>query len=318
MTTLEQPAGQIPGQSKSDMILMMLMLPVYFAVWERFGLKFLAGAGISLITGIFCWLLALINQPGLENRDVAQVPFGWSLFVFFPLFCPLGLPLWLIPMILVVSYLVSISSFGGFGRHFFNPVAFAVIFMLCGYAGTSSLGASRPLPKNGTGFAVWTAGMPPASPVWNIYAKVKETDLWQSSVSGNLPVIPGNAFPGVLLVISFLFSTMAGRGRVWCLFTVLGTIFWGWLGQQYLLPGVSWLHPLFLGMLPGLMLIAVADYHTLPEHQSEQAIAAMVFTFLLLIFTIRSKGVLSPVFALLLAQIISPLLCDTLRIRTRR
>lgn len=213
MMTMEQPAGQVPGQFKSDLILMMVMLPVYFAVWERFGLKFLAGVGISFVTGICCWLLALICQPGPENRDVAQVPFAWLLFVFFPLFCPLGLPLWLIPFILIISYLVSISSFGGYGRHFFNPVAFAVIFMLCGYAGTASLGASRPLPKKG--FAVWTAGMPPSSPVWNIYARIQTADLWQSSVSGNLPVVPGSAFPGRLLVISFFFSLMAGRGRVW-------------------------------------------------------------------------------------------------------
>lgn len=300
---------------KADLLLILFLLPLYFAVWGRFGQKFAAGAALSIATGACCWLVALIMQsPGKPETGRSTI-FGWPLFVLFPLFCPLALPLWLIPFILIVSYLVVISSFGGFGKHFFNPVALAVVFMLCGYGATASLNAVRPLADASAGFKVWSAGLPPARPLWQIYTTVPTLDLVKASCSGSLPSIPGNAFGMPLLAASFILSFMFGRRRLWWLTVVVATAGFTSLVIQSRNLDISPLHPLLLGVMPGLLLIAVADFSTLPESGLGQMVSALIFAAFAVLFIFKSENILSPVYALLLMQIVSPLVIDVL---TRR
>lgn len=317
MTSAESSLKPLAPIERSDWLLIAAMLPIYFLVWQRFGPKFLAGTAIAFLTGLCFWLLLVVFQPGHEMRDATQIPFAWHLFAFFPVFCPLALPLWLIPIILIISYLVTISSFGGFGRHFFNPIAFAVIFMICGYADTASLGPSRPFPTISAGYSLWSAGMPPAKPLWHIYSAIKPGELWQSSVSGNLPAIPGSAFPGMLLLLAFSFAMLTGRRRVWFIAVVCSIACWVWLGQHYLGWNFSAWHPLLFGSLPALLLVGVADYKTLPASFFDQLVAAAIFSALLLLFLLKANDALAPAFALLFAQVVAPLVSDLCKIGSR-
>ena len=297
---------------KADLLLLLVLLPLYFAVWGRFGQKFAAAAGLSLVTGVCCWFFALLMQPAAGNQKAGEIPFCWSLFLLFPLFCPLGLALWLIPLILILAYLVVVSSFGGFRRHFFNPVAVAVVLMLVGYSSTASLSASKPLQPLESGYRVWTAGVPPTRPLWYFYAVVPVEGLMQATVSGKLPAMPGSVFTLPLLLLSGVLALAFARRRVWWLTLMMSIPAFTALAGYWGLVAFSPLHPLLLGLVPSLALAAIADYHTLPEKIAEQIVAAMLFAVLVLLFIVRSANPLGSVFALLLMQVLSPLLSDLL------
>lgn len=297
----------------ADLLMAALLMPLYASVWGRFGQKFAAAVGICLLTGLAAWFYAVISQPGEDRRDFYQVPFCWQLFVLFPLFVPLAMPLWLIPFILIISYVVAISSFGGFGRHFFNPVAFAVLFMFCGYATTASLGPSRPMPASEPAYAVWTAGMPPAKPLWQIYPEVATQDLVSATTGGNLPALPGSSFSGLILIIALLVILISRKRLVWPVFSLIFTAVLTWLALKNGWSGFSPAHPLLLGIFPSLLLVSVVDYSSLPETRSEQAVSALIFSALYLVFIIKADSALAPVSALLLARIVAPLVCDFLK-----
>lgn len=299
----------------ADWLMVLVLLPLYFAVWGRFGQKFAAAAGLSIATGVCCWFFILVRQSAASDLKADEIPFCWSLFFLFPLFCPLGLTLWLIPFILVLAYLVSISSFGGFRRHFFNPVAVAVILMLVGYGSTASLSASKPLPSADSGYRVWTAGVPPTRPLWFYYAAVPAENLLRAAVAGDLPAVPGSVFTLPLLLLSGLLALVFARRRIWWLTLCLCIPAFSLLAQYWGWSALSPLHPLLLGLVPALALTAIADYHTLPETVGAQIVSAMLFAALVLLFTVRSENPLGPVFALLLMQVISPLLYDLLMLK---
>ncbi len=316
MNQIADSADVKKRSDRSVLLLGLFLIPLYFFIWGRFGQKFAAGALISFATGASCWLLALIMKPANSPATLEAAGFGWHLFLLFPLFCPLAMPLWLIPVILIAAYLLAFSSFGGCGRNVFNPVAVAVVFMLVGYGHTASLHAVRPLPGPYDGFKIWNAGLPAAKPVWQTYAEVPLTALAQSSYSGLLPALPGSAFGLPLLAASAALALIAGRRRVWWVVTVLAlqliTMFasgrWGL--------EVSALHPLLLGVVPGLLLVSVTDEVSLPEDWPGQIINGLVFASLAVLFIFRSENLLGPVYALLLAQIAAPLVTDLIMRRS--
>jgi len=303
------------GQSNfggSDWLLPLVILPLYFAVWGKFGQKFAAAAGLSVATGVACWFVALLQQPAGTDLRAAEIPFCWSLFLLFPLFCPLGLPLWIIPPLLVLAYLISITSFGGFRRHFFNPIAVAVVLMLAGYGYTASLSASKPILPEGAGYRAWSAGVPPARPLWFYYAAVSTDKLLAASMSADLPAMPGSVYTLLILILALVMALFFGRGRAWLFTLLLAVPGFTAIAAKSGLVAFSPLHPLLLGLGPALMLVAVVDYHSLPARNSEQIVYGLVFSALLLVFSVRSVNPLAPVYALLLMQVLSPLLCDLL------
>lgn len=332
------PASVSPASDHENLLLLLLLLPLYLQIWGRFGQKFAVAALLSMTTGVCCWFLSLIFKPavadnpekfkksetletlanqgesgGSGNPGNACLPadrFGWPLFLLFPLLCPLALPLWLIPGILVVTYLLVFNGFGGFGRHIFNPVAVAVVFMLVGYDHTASLHAVRPLPGPYDGFTVWSAGTPVAMPVWQIYAEVPVDELFQTSYAGLLPAIPGSAFGLPLLLASIILALAAGYRPVWWVTSVLGLQLGGMLFNGYASLNISPLHPLYLGIIPTLLLVAVVDRHSLPDDIPGQIISGLLFAFFALLFILRSPDLLGPAYGLLLAQISAPFATD--------
>ncbi|PKL49998.1 MAG: hypothetical protein CVV42_04880 [Candidatus Riflebacteria bacterium HGW-Riflebacteria-2] len=309
---MSKQGGRLSNFGGADWLLLLVMLPLYFAVWGRFGQKFAAAAGLSVATGVACWFVALLQQPANSDIKAGEIPFCWSLFILFPVFCPLALPLWIIPPLLVLAYIISISSFGGFRRHCFNPVAVAVVLMLVGYSSTASLSASKPLLSAGAGYRAWSAGVPPTRPLWFYYAAVPLEKLLVASFSADLPAMPGSVFSLPLLFLAGVMALFFGRGRAWFITLLLAVPGFAAIAGNAGLVSFSPLHPLLLGLAPALMLIAVVDYHTLPTRMSEQIISGLLFSALLLLFTIRSVNPLGAVYAFLLMQVLSPLLCDLL------
>ena len=328
------PASVSPASDHENLLLLLLLLPLYFQIWGRFGQKFAVAVLLSMTTGVCCWFLSLIFKPAASDKpeiltDSANPAglgqpaksgnpesnrlsdrFGWSLFLLFPLLCPLALPLWLIPVILAATYIIVFNSFGGFGRHIFNPVAVAVVFMIVGYDHTASLHAVRPLPGPHDGFTIWNAGAPVAMPVWQLYAKVPVGALFQASFSGMLPAIPGSAFGLPLLLASAVFSLGAGHRRIWWVTSLLALQLGVMLFNGSASLSISPLHPLFLGIIPTLLLLAVIDRHSLPADVPGQIISGLLFAFFALLFIFRSPDLLGPAYGLLLAQISAPLVTD--------
>lgn len=297
----------------TDWLLVLVLLPMYFVVWGRFGQKFAAAASLSLLTGVCCWFFALLQQAAPGDVKAGEIPFCWSLFLLFPLFYPLGLALWLIPFILIFAYLISISSFGGFRRHIFNPVAVAVILMLVGYSSTASLSASKPLPNTSSGYRIWSAGVPPTRPLWFYYAAVPTSKLVQASVTGDLPAIPGSAFPLPIMLLATSIALLSGRGRAWFLTLLFAVPALTTIAINAGLISFSPFHPLLMGLLPSLLLIGVVDHHSLPQQFTAQLFSALLCAVLVLLFIIRSTNPLGPVYALLLMQVLTPLACDVLQ-----
>lgn len=307
MNQQSEPAKN-SGIDRSDSLLILFLLPLYIFVCGRFGQKFAAAVLVSVATGTGLWLLALIMRPA--ERNDTERPFCWQLFMVFPLFYPLAMPLWLLPGILAAGYLISLSSFGGTGRQIFTPVAVALVFMLAGYGHTSAIQPVKPFAGAFDGFRIWSAGMPPACPVWKIYAEIPVDNLVEASYSGLLPAIPGLAFGLPLLVASAALSLIACRRCIWWVTSVMALQVFALIFSGYNDLEISALHPLLLGPIPGLLLVAVADAVALPEEKTGQMIGGILFAAFALLFVFRSENILGPVYGLLLAQIASPLLTD--------
>jgi len=308
MQEINDPAMNRPVD-RCDYLLLLFLLPLYFFICGRFGQKFAAAVVVSLATGAGLRLIMLVLQPSGESAR-PQASFGWQLFFLFPLFYPLAMPLWLVPGILIVAYLIAVSSFGGYGRQIFTPLAVAVVFMLAGYSHTASLHPVRPLPGAFDGFKIWSAGLPPSKAVWQIYAEVMPSSLLSASYSGSLPSLPGLAFGLPLLLASAALSLLAGRRWVWWLTSLLAIQIFTMLGSGHSGLEISALHPLLLGAIPGLLLVAVADCFALPEDNAGQVVGGILFAGFAMLFVFRSPNLLGPVYGLLLAQIVGPLLTD--------
>ncbi len=295
---------------KGDLLLLLFVIPLYFFVWGRFGQKFAAGALLSLATGVACWLFRLVLKPAASETIPVETRFGWHLFFLFPLFCPLALSLWLIPPILVIAYLISFTCFGGCGRHIFNPVAVAVVFMIVGYAHTASLHPVRPLSGAFEGFRIWSAGLPTARPAWKLYEEVPLSSVFSASYNGLLPNFPGSAFGLPLLLASAILALLANRRPLWWLSVFMGVqIFTLYCSSPQTLDVSPW-HPLLLGVVPAIMLIAVADADSLPRSWGGQVLCGLFSAAFAVLFIFRSDNLLGPIFSLLLAQVLSPLVID--------
>lgn len=290
-------------------LLAVFLFFLYYRVTALYGLKFAASFGISLSTGVALWLLRLLFHYGKEDNG-SYKDFSWRLFLLFPLFIPLALPLWLIPLILVAVYLLSISAFGGYGRHIFNPIVLAVVFMLHGYGDMGVIHPSRPLPKELSGYKIWTAGIPPTAIPVQMLSDIKAESAFILSMSGLMPNVPGSSFGAWILMASFLFSLFSKKTFYWWLMAV-GFIFafasFSPQNKAFEMPGIN---PLLFGIIPSLILSAVADSKSLPKPFSGQVINASLFGFFSILFLFNSSNILAPAYGFLLAQILSPLAID--------
>lgn len=278
-------------------LLGIVLLPLFMAVWGRYGLKFSLAVVVSWSTGLLVWFLRDVFTDSENNR------FYWPLFVLFPLFIPLGLPLWIIPVNLLLAYFISISSFGGSGRHLFNPIVVCLVMLVCGYSSSASLTISRPFAAASEGFEIWTAGVTPSQSAFELYSSLTFTRLFPAAIKGNLPSIPGSAFPVFILALSFLYAIFTRRALVWWVSSVVALTLSAWLFNGGMTQHFTALHPLIAGVVPSLLLVAVVDAGTLPDSTIGQIASATLFASLVMLFWATSSQVLAPAFALLVAQI---------------
>lgn len=279
----------------------LLLAPVYLGAWGRFGLKVPAALLLSLLTGLALRILSAASPKA----------FPWQYFWVFPLFVPLSLPLWLVPTVLVAGWLISVSAFGGVGRNIFNPPASSLVFLVAGYASSVALVAAKPFPGPLSAFSRWTAGINPIEPALKIWLSRPITGLGEVFAGGHLPSLPGLAFPGFLLLSVLLVVLFVPGRRLWLAAVLFFSIFTAAALQMRFVGLMA--GPLSLpltGIFPALLLLALADENTIPEPAFEQFLFGMVLGPLLALFMLLSRTELAPVFALLLAQALFPLLRD--------
>ena len=269
----------------------------YTLIWASYGLKFAVCLAVSVLTGFLLRVLFIKNK----TQD-----FGWQLFLLFPMFYSLALPLWIIPIVLIVSYLISCSSFGGYEKRYFCPVIIAVIFMICGYGYTSTLNASRPM-EFGKSFFVYNSGMPAFKPVLKIYSKIPLKESLEASVSGKYPAVLGANRSGFVVFVAFLFSILLKRKRVWFLTDfVLILVFTHFFSNG----NIYCFYPLLYGLIPVIMFVGICDCKSIPNGVSEQIIAAFWFSMFSVLFTLKTENPYLPVYGYLIMQILTPLTSD--------
>ncbi|MGM0600890.1 MAG: RnfABCDGE type electron transport complex subunit D [Candidatus Rifleibacteriota bacterium] len=282
----------------------IILLPVYIAAWGRFGLKVPAAVVLSLIAAVF---IRFSFHGSAEN----STKFPWGFFWLFPLFIPLGMPLWLIPLSLVVSWILAVSCFGGYGRHIFNPLALAIVFILAGYGSSVSLLVSKPFPGAFSAFKVWTSGMNPTQNEIDLFRAKSITFDASLFEAGLEPSLPSLAFPGVLMVLT-VFCALYFKGyRLWFIFSIILTVFFTFILRHYE-PGLANgnLNVLFAGITPALILLMLADSRNLPDTPLHQMLHAVIFSLMLVVFFCFSRKILYVAFAVPATQIIYPLIFD--------
>ncbi len=294
--------------------LLIFLFIIFINSIGLYGLKFGASVIISWATGAILWIIRILFQSGDDPEGVDK-PFGWHLFLLFPLFIPLALPLWLIPVILVISYLISITAFGGYGKHIFNPVIVAVVFMLYGYGEIGITEASRPFPTNKDGYIVWTSGIPPSADIRDVYSSFPQKSVIYASIKGLIPSIPGSCYGFTILIGSLIFALVFNRGKQWWLISVISILIFSYLLPQPKGFELSGINPLILGIIPSLILCGIADIHTLPKSNTGQTISAVTFAIFTMLMYFYSNNILAPAYGFLLAQVFSPLIIDIVGVK---
>lgn len=284
-----------------SLLVALLLLPVMLGAWGRFGLKVPAAFLLSLGTGI---IIRFFSETGSKA-------FPWAMFWVFPLFAPLGMPLWLVPTALLAGWLIAVSAFGGSGKNIFNPVAVALVFLIAGYGSSVSLLASKPFSGATSAFAIWTAGMNPVEPACRIWLARPLNSRAEFFAGGHLPSIPGLAFPGILLVLAGLLVLVCPGRRVWFVATLAFTALIGVVVENYwpgYFFGVS--RVFAVGSYAAVLWLALVDEATVPQGWGAQILFALLFAPLLVLFVCNARHELAPVYALLLTQALFPLLHD--------
>ena len=282
---------------------------LYANAVSLYGLKFAAGAAISWLTGATIWCLRILFQSGDDPEGVDK-PFCWFLFLLFPLFLPLALPLWLIPCILIINYLISVVAFGGYGKHIFNPIILAVVFLIYGYGSMGLTEPSRPFPPTKNGYLIWTSGIPPRSDIREIYSSVPVKIAFINSLNGSIPNIPGSSFSIIILIASLIISLIFNRCRIWWTVSFIAILLFAYFLPQPQNIDIPAINLLLLGIIPSLLFCGVADNTTIPESGTGQTIYAVIFAFFAVLMVFNSSSILAPAYAFLLSQIFSPLVID--------
>lgn len=289
--------------------LAVFLIILYFKVIGLYGLKFATGVVISWFTGGMLWFVRLLFQKA-DDKEGVDKPFNWYLFLLFPLFMPLSMPLWIIPVILLITYLVTVSAFGGHSKHIFNPIAVAVVFMLYGYGDAGLLNSSRPFAASDAGYKIWSSGIPPKSDIREVYSELDSSLALKGSLQGVIPTIPGSCFGIIVLAGSVIFSLCFKRRLIWCLTGIGSLLLFAFILPQ---PAICCIKPfcaLFLGIMPSLILSGIADFTTLPQSWRGQILYGGLFGFFAALMMFYSPHILAPAYGLLLTQTIAPLLMD--------
>lgn len=294
--------------------LLIFLFFLFINTTALYSLKFATQVLVSWITGATVWCIRILLQKK-EDIEGVDKPFCWFLFLLFPIFIPLSLPIWLIPTILVISYIITIIAFGGYGKHIFNPVIVSVIFMLYSYGNTGIVESSCPFSESTNGYTLWSSGIPPKMDIRTIFSEIPIFKAVELSIKGIIPSIPGSCYATVILIISYFFSILFKRRQTWLISSTILIIIFAKLFPQPPNYYISPTNILFMGIIPSLLLCGISDIVTIPESIKEQIIYSFIFSFFAIIILYNSSNILAPTYAYLLMQIFSPLITDILKIK---
>lgn len=111
----------------SSGVLVLVLLPLYILAAGRLGLK-------QII------LLIVISAAGALTETVGAYVtkrplnyLGIAPWVLFPLMIPPGVPLWMSVTCFIVSSVITVVLFGGYGRHIVHPAVFGQLFFMVNF-----------------------------------------------------------------------------------------------------------------------------------------------------------------------------------------
>lgn len=294
--------------------LVVFLFFLFFNVTGLYGLKFAACFSVSWLTGFVIWFIRVLFQDA-NDTDGIDKPFNWFLFLMFPLFIPLSLPLWAIPFILIISYLISIVAFGGHGKHIFNPIIIATVILLYGYNDYGLIAPSCSLPDPYSGYKIWSSGVPPRIDIREILSTLPFKSIYTLAMTGNIPNMPGSCYSPIILLVAILFGVVFKRRLIWLFLSIFTIIIVAFIFSILKGGNIAAINVLSLGIVPSLLLCGIADFTTIPESKLGQSISAIIFSILVVIFFYNSSNILAPVYAFLIFQVVSPLIIDIVELK---
>ncbi len=282
-----------------------LSIVLYSLAAGFFSLRFFQIVSVSLLAGLICKLCDLLISSD-RNSD-----FPWFMFFLLPLFSPIGVPFVAVFFSALIAFFLALKAFGGYKKHFFNPLAVAVVIMICGYYHTGTFVETLPFKNLKEGYSFVSYGLPDYRDSNLLIQKAcEDKTVWLKMFEPAPKNFPGCAFPFVSFFSAFTLAFLFKRGRVFFFFSVLFYLFFAFLASYLRLSNVEIF--VFAGAFPLLLFAAIADPFSIPEKKAEQMVFAFLFAFFAAVFTIYANSSVFTFFSLLLATVFAPLLSDSI------
>ncbi len=200
---------------RSDILLSLAGLLLYIPAIGRYGARLELLLLVSLAVGIGVeWTAARMGHKNPQNL-------GWPAWILLPLVLPPALPIWMVAVTCFFTAVLTVAFFGGYGRHPVSPVAFGWTFAALSFPNAFGLGWSYPFASAFSGFTHWTASLPLVAHPLGFLAEGNPVST-MSILSGGFPQPPGNALPGLVLLLGVLLLILRATAFRTCL-SFLGT-----------------------------------------------------------------------------------------------
>ncbi len=238
--------------------------------------------------------------------------FPWHMFVLVPLAVPVGVPVWAPAFGSMFSLVFAVWFFGGEQKKLFNPLAIAMIFLVAGYSSVANFSMAKPFEGFKTGFNKYSSGISIGNDSQEFLKKQSNNIKFNTYLNGNVPGVPGNIFPVMVLALGFIIAMLRLKSLFW-VFSVITSLAAFYLtvfsGQEWVLPPM---HLLLSGTTAICILFALVEIDNFSSRAIVSIVRGVLFSFFLILLVSKSNQIVGPFYALILTEVFSPLIEDTL------
>jgi Na+-transporting NADH:ubiquinone oxidoreductase subunit B len=285
-------------------IAMIGSIPLFIGAWAKYGAKPILALILSLLVG----LLMKIGQVWLLEKQ--EMSFPWHLFVLLPLAIPVGAPIWAPAIGATFSLIFVIWFFGGENKKIFNPLGLAMIFLIAGYSSVANFSLTKPFDGFRTGFYKYSSGISIGNDSQDFFRRIAQHINFETFIDGNLPGVPGNSFPIIVLILCAIIAFISFNARVWLCSAFGGFLFF----HQLIFFNQSWLlQPMILllgGTTAVCMLFVVVETESFSQRPVAIVLRGILFSFFLILLVSRANQIAGAFYAVILAETFSPLAED--------
>ncbi len=300
----------INRSSRNDLLLSLAGLALYIPAIGRYGVKLELLLLLSLAIGLG------VEHTAAGMRRQKPQPMGCPAWILLPLVLPPALPIWMTAVTCFFTAVITMAFFGGYGRHMVSPVAFGWTFAALSFPNAFGLGWSYPFASALSGFTHWSAALPLVNHPLGFLAEGNPVPA-TAILSGSFPQAPGNALPGLVLLLGLLLLALRAVSFRTCL---------GFLGTTLILalsfPGLATaplLQTLLVGDTLWVAFLILPDTRTSARTVQGRwlaGVAAALVAFLIRHFASVADGAF---FAVLFAAIFIPLIDEAfLKVKSAR